>query len=140
MSATTERLTLKAFVSRHHITASAEWADRNPNAEDGEWAREANHYKVTLRRGRRRMTVYFSMGSALTREPSAEDVLNSLSLDSAGVDNARSFEEWCGEYGYDIDSRKAERTYRVCQRQAEKLQQFLGMELYNVLLWQTEGL
>ena len=43
-------------------------------------------------------------------------------------------EDWCGEYGYDSDSRKAERTYKAIHEQSEKLAGFLGSELYEMLL------
>jgi len=46
--------------------------------------------------------------------------------DAQSVDDARDFEDWCAELGYDTDSRKAERTFRACQRIAERLRQFLG--------------
>jgi hypothetical protein len=46
--------------------------------------------------------------------------------------------DWAGEYGYDTDSRKAEKTFRACQRQRAKLFAFLGPELYQTLLWDTE--
>ena len=31
------------------------------------------------------------------------------------------FDDFCAEFGYDTDSRKAERTWRACKRAAEKL-------------------
>lgn len=95
------------------------------------------HYKVILKRGRKRMTVYFSMGSAHTREPEIPEVLDSLISDAAGFANAQRFEDGCGEYGYDTDSRTAETTFKVVEAQAGKLEQFLGDE-YEHALWQTE--
>jgi hypothetical protein len=56
----------------------------------------------------------------------ADEVMESLTADAAGYDNAAGFEEWAREYGYDPDSRKAKRTYREVCRQAEKLRRFLG--------------
>lgn len=58
-------------------------------------------------------------------EPSPLDVIHSLVID-AGVLDASSFEEWAGEYGYDIDSRKAEITYRACLDIALKLRNGIG--------------
>jgi hypothetical protein len=80
------------------------------------------------------------MGLAHTQEPTTEDVLNSLASDAAGIENARSFEAWCNHYGYDTDSRRAEKTFNVCERQAEKLKSFLGEELYKQYLFNTESL
>jgi hypothetical protein len=80
-----------------------------------------------LRRGRRKMTVVFSMGRGLEgRAPEAVDVLDCLAMDAAGVRNAADFEGWCSEYGFDADSRKAEKTFKACEKQASQLERFIG--------------
>jgi hypothetical protein len=133
----TESGTIQEFVEQHSISIHVEVADSNRNAPD--WT-DANHYKVTLRHKGRQLTTSFSQGYGIKGEPDAANVLNSLALDAAGWENARSFEDWCGEYGYDTDSRKAERTFQVVGRQAAKLKAFLGENLYDDLLWNTESL
>lgn len=60
--------------------------------------------------------------------PHVADVVHSLVLDS-DVINYGSFEEWASEFGYDSDSRKAERVYQDCMAIALKLRQILGDEL-----------
>jgi hypothetical protein len=70
--------------------------------------------------------------------PSLIEVLDCLAMDANGIENASSFEDWCGEYGYDTDSRKAEKTYRICARQVEKLRAMLGREAYEELLYGVE--
>lgn len=116
----------KQFVAREHIRAAVNWADSNPNAADDQWAREATHWRVTLRYQGRQMTVPFSQGSAISREPSAADVLDCLASDASGYEQARSFEEWAADYGYDPDSRTAERTYRAIEKQTAALRRLLG--------------
>jgi hypothetical protein len=133
----TERMTMQEFVERHGITIRSERADLNRNAPD--WT-EANHYKVTLRHNGRQLTTSYSQGYGIRDEPDAAHVLDSLALDSAGYENAKDFEDWATEYGYDTDSRKAERTYRIVARFAAKLKVFLGEDLYSDLLWNTESL
>jgi hypothetical protein len=127
----------RSFVNSRNITITSEYASTNPNMADENW--QANHYKVTLHNKRRQLTTYFSMGVGLTREPSAEDVIDSLASDAAGYENARSFEEWASEYGYDTDSRKAERTFNIIGRQVNHLKRFLGDD-YETLLWKVERL
>lgn len=46
-------------------------------------------------------------------EPKAVDVIYSLVMDS-DVLNYSSFEDWASNFGYDVDSRSAEKTYRAC--------------------------
>lgn len=65
-------------------------------------------------------------------------VLDCLASDSATVENARSFEEWCGDLGYDTDSRRAERTWKACVSTARRLKQFLGDDLFRELLQEVE--
>lgn len=124
----------KQFVNKHGIKISCEWADENKNNPG--W-KEATHFRVTLRMKGKQLTTYFSHGYGISGEPTADSVLEALASDSSGIENARSFEEWAGEYGYDTDSRKAETIYKVCEKQAEKLQRFLGDELYQILLWKV---
>jgi hypothetical protein len=52
--------------------------------------------------------------------PSVDDVLCSLVMDSSAID--QTFDDWCGDYGYDTDSRKALDTYLACQESGKKLQ------------------
>lgn len=46
--------------------------------------------------------------------PHPATVLHCLLSDADGVANARGFEDWCADYGYGSDSRKAYRTYEAC--------------------------
>jgi hypothetical protein len=138
MTATTD--TTRDFVIRHDIRATVESADANPNMANDDWAATANHYRVTLRRGRQRMTTYFSMGSAHLDGPDAAGVLDSLASDAASVQDAASFEDWAFNCGYDPDSIRAQRTYQTIIRQAARLQRLLGVDLYLQLLNETERL
>jgi hypothetical protein len=92
------------------------------------WSAGTHPYKVTLRMrdrdGRRRLTVPFFMGSANTREPTAADVLNCLVSDARAGE--MTFEEFCSDFGYDVDSRKAEKTWKACSANAPRVRRFLG--------------
>lgn len=120
---------LQKFCAENKIRAKVESADDNPNM-DAKDKRSMNHYRVTLRRGDRRMTVPFSTGMGWTREPDAADVLNCLISDASGFLSACDFEDWCSEYGYDTDSRRAERTFKLIDKQTTKVRNFLG-ELWD---------
>ena len=58
-------------------------------------------------------------------EPRLEDVLYSLVLDTSVLDSP-TYEDWAGEFGYDVDSRKGELTYRACLEIGLKLRVMLG--------------
>lgn len=88
------------------------------------WAPGTHPYKVTLRLGRRQLTVPFFCGPGCTEDPIAADVLFCLVSDAQAGD--QSFEDFASDFGYDVDSRKAEATWRTCQSIAPRLRRFLG--------------
>ncbi len=126
-----EKDTPAAIIRQAGIKITCDYADSNPNAP--EW-NDAAHYRCVLRRGRRQMTLYFSQGYGISGEPTVAGVLECLLSDAAGVESARCFEDWCADYGFDTDSRRAERTYRLTVRQTASLKRLLGPywgALYN---------
>jgi hypothetical protein len=129
--------TMKSFVNQNEVKMDVDWVYENKL--NPEW-KDANHYKVTLKCHGKQLITYFSQGYGITGEPKPEDVLNALASDSSMVENAGSFEGWANELGYDTDSRKAEKIYKVCIKQAEKLKSFLGDDKYQELLYNTESL
>lgn len=50
-----------------------------------------------------------------TLKPESRDVIHSLLLDSEVLDYP-SFEDWAGNFGYEEDSRQAERIYNDCMK------------------------
>jgi hypothetical protein len=106
-------------------------------SSDGSWWNH-NAYKLRLSYDGRTMTVPWKAGFGITGPPTADDVMESLALDAAGFDNTRSFEDWADDYGYDTDSRKAERIYKAVQTQSDKLARFLGDD-YSRALEQYDG-
>jgi len=74
-------------------------------------------YKVTLRNDKGSYTFKFGQSIANSgQEPSAYDVLSCLTKYNTG-----SFEEFCSEFGYDTDSRTAERTYKAVIKEYENI-------------------
>jgi hypothetical protein len=111
-----------------HIRCDAQYG----GVELPDWRTPGMHpYKVTLRFGKRQLTVPFFMGSACEREPTAADVLSCLAFDArCGED---TFEDFCGNLGYDPDSRKAEATWKACTEMAPRLRRFLGDAYVDVI-------
>ena len=72
--------------------------------------------------------------------PDCASVLDCLASDAASYDQSRDFDEWASDFGYDTDSRKAEKTYRVCGEQSKELRHFLGDAEYRALLGDVERL
>ncbi len=59
--------------------------------------------------------------------PELADVLYSLVSDSDVIEYP-TFEDWAENYGYDSDSRQAERTYRACLETALQLRQIIDLD------------
>ena len=71
--------------------------------------------------------------------PSVADLLGCLSSEASSYEQARDFADFCSEFGYDTDSRKAEREYHGCGETAKKLRALLvSSEAYDAILWNTE--
>jgi len=128
--------TLQSFIKSEHIKFQVEWADNNPHMSDMPGG--STHWKCKIRKGNRQMTAFFSMGPAHNKEPECEDLLDCLASGSSSVD--RDFSSWASELGYGEDSRKPDKIYKICVKQAESLKRVLGDTAYECLLFDTERL
>lgn len=129
MSAVVKEQTLKALCA--NVQCEATYGAKLDWNKQEKWQQDANGYSVQLKYAKRTLTVDFWMGSAHTKEPTAEDVIECLLADASGAD--QDFENWCLDYAYDTDSRRAERIYQKVQSITAKLRKFLG-EDFGVFL------
>jgi hypothetical protein len=70
------------------------------------------------------------------RHPSLPDVLSSVVDDAVSAD--QTFDDWCADYGYDTDSRRAHATWEACGRIRRKLIRLVGDDAFNSLAYDTE--
>jgi hypothetical protein len=133
------RPSLATFAEAHGITVEPLLTDLLDSERD-EWGKDpgATHWKVKVRKDWGVFTMRFHMGSAFKRPPNVTEVLGALATDGVGYANAKDFEDWANEYGYNPDSRKAERIYRQVGDNATKARQTFGDAIYEALLWDTE--
>jgi hypothetical protein len=65
--------------------------------------------------------------------PRPYDVLSSLGSDVGHGDNVVTFEEFCDEYGYDEDSRKAHKVFKAVEKEKSGLRKLYSQdELYQM--------
>jgi len=133
------KISIAHFIKVARLTMKATRANSNPHlvSDDG-WARTASHWKCTIKRGSRQITVPFSQGEAHKDPPTLPEVLDCLASDASGYLNAATFEDWASELGFDTDSRKAEHTYRTVEVQTAQLGKLLGEELIMRLTCEVE--
>lgn len=94
--------------------------------DDGDTGWKCDAWNVTIDAPRLSWTTEYFTGTGLrdkgtgrAKAPSAASVLHSLVLDGGAID--QSFDDWCDDYGYRNDSRKALATYSACCETGRKL-------------------
>jgi hypothetical protein len=128
----TNTTTFTAFATEHQIEMSLRRVDARPDNDGSDWAKDARHYEITLATSLGSIVTYYSQGSGIKTEPTIGTVLSCLRSDASAYN--LSFEEWCAEYGYDDDSRRAERTYNACRDTAADLENLLGPGGFDALM------
>lgn len=125
--------TIADFVKDYAVGCDVVKVKVNPNlvGDDG-WT--ANNFRVALTLGTKKFVTFFSHGSGIKEDPTANSILECLALDSNSIEGTDGFEDWASAYGVDEDSRMAEKNYNIMVLQAQKLKEWLGEKLYKVLL------
>jgi len=84
---------------------------------------------LTLKEYRELFTSRLDWKTGHITPPAVKDVLFSLTQDADAINY--TFENWCSNYGYDSDSRKAEGTYKACIENFQKIRA-LGFALEDL--------
>ncbi len=112
-----------------HFVAHDSMPWDEPDPKRGGRRETRDIWRLTLRRGSRRYSVRFGQSIASRGEtPTAYNMLTSITKNDPG-----SFSDFCGDFGYDEDSRKAERTYRAVLRDWRKVEAFFTADEINQL-------
>lgn len=132
-------MTAQEFAAMHGITVSSRPIPTNPYMPD----ETMDHWLSVLKMGElgtdfRELTTEYSKGSAFNGEPpTAAEIIETLAMDASYVDY-ENFEEWCDLFGYNPDSRQAERLFLTMKEKAKDFRRFLGPELFNTLLEESQ--
>lgn len=114
---------LERLCEREGVRIDATYGGAEVPSQAG-WQPGTVGWKITLHYDKRQLTTSYYTGPAVEREPTAADVLSCLISDAQAGDY--TFEQWCGDMGYDTDSRKALATWEACRAMAPKLYKLLG--------------
>jgi len=96
-----------------------------------QWGKNQPRYvfKLQLLRGRKSYTFEFGQSIAKgSEEPTLYDVLTCLQKYDVGT-----FEDFCGIFGYDNDSRMAEKTYKAVVKEFKAMERLFDSEELEVL-------
>lgn len=121
-----QRMTTSYHQGVGHVQGYQQAYDKSPYIKE----RKETAYRMTCEEGRlykydQALAYYRPIGKQPA--PDLIDVLYCLVMDSDVLDHG-GFEEWASDYGYDSDSREAERTYRLCVEQSLKLRTLVGQD------------
>jgi hypothetical protein len=101
-------------------------SDRQQESLD-QWQIEANQYTATIKYKGKQMTTPFFTGKGWTKDPEIDDVMPAL-LSDYDVYQNWEFEDFCSEFGYDSDSRKAEKIFKACQKNGKAVERVFGFD------------
>ena len=108
------------FAEKHGVTLKVLRCTRGLYFPDDKQTRYI--FKLKLTRNRKQYTFTFGQSIANgSKEPALYDIFACLTKSDPG-----SFENFCSEYGYDTDSRKAEKTYKNVCKEWEGVNRLFG--------------
>lgn len=114
------------FLAKHNMTFRAVYVDHAPYFDDDKESRDIYNLTITAKDTRKKFTVRFGQSINGTQKgdiPTAYDMLTSITKS-----DPYTFEDFCSEYGYDEDSRQAEKTYKAVKREWVKVSRFFTDE------------
>lgn len=120
------------FLKKTGATIKAEYMETGKHFDDDKEVRDI--YSITITRGKRAYTFRFGQSLRETtghggNAPSAYDVLSCTQKYHPGT-----FEDFCAELGYDVDSRKAEKVYNAAVNEYTQLSRlFTDKELDEMI-------
>lgn len=99
------------FMTKVGATMKVKFLGNMPYFDDDKESRDV--YQITLKRNGKEYSFRFGQSIANKRiAPTAYDVLACLTKYDPGT-----FDNFCSDFGYDTDSRKAEKTYFAIQKE-----------------------
>lgn len=90
------------------------------------WGTTFNQWDIQLTYKDKQITCDYFTGIGITEEPTVHDVVRALIADDETLQVSDSFESWCYELGYNVDSITDRNTYEACIVNGEKIRELYG--------------
>lgn len=130
-------MNIHSFIRKHGLKMKSEGGEVRTDS-DG-WKHFA--FRCVISAGPATMTLPYRMGMAHEgKTPKLSEVLDCIASDASGLYEGVTFEEWARDYGYDEDSRKAERIFEACKEQTRDFENLLGLAALRELVEEVERL
>ena len=122
--------TFKNFKINAEYTGSkkADWGNDAPE----NW----NHHNVTVTNTETENEIEFDFWASIAKPEleSEYDILNAFyCFISDAISGTYTFEEFCSEFGYDEDSRRAEKIWKECKKSYGKLISIFDGDIYDLV-------
>lgn len=115
------------FLAKHGISFSFKLANtKRPSWDSG---RQCNHFVVTLKKCKRRVSFdFFDSAHNFQKGIKELDAYLVLACCSSEFHCPDTFGEFCGDFGYETDSWNAHNTFKALRKMSKKLQKFFDTE------------
>lgn len=127
---------MKAQFEDFRVTATYTGLKRAPWSFDGQHQHENwNHHRVTVYNSttKKRVSFDFWASEACPELRGKYDVLNAFyCFVSDAISGDMGFDEFCREFGYDEDSRRAEKIHKACQESMKKFKSICSDDIYEL--------
>jgi hypothetical protein len=118
------------FLNATSTAFTATYKEHSTYFDDDKTTRDI--YTIVLKNKQHRYRFLFGQSVSESnyggKPPSAYDVLSCLTKYDIG-----SFEDFCGEFGYDLDSRKAYKTYKAVLKEWKNVERLFSSEQIELL-------
>ena len=111
---------IKVFISKPQLKSHFE--------DDKEKGIYRNIYRVTIQRESNKISFMYGDSINNTEANKTPDLYSVLACVGSDYYCPDDFEDFCGDYGYDEDSRKAEKLHKRCLKQSDKLKEIFTEE------------
>ena len=127
-----KQMRLQEFIDKYKVTMDCQWIVSRPDKSEI----QGNHYRITIKSNKKRMTVYYSQGFGITHTPQLLDVLDCILCDASYSDY--EFSEFCKDLGYCDDSMSALKIYNLCKKNGEKIRKLFGAAMEDIQSWEVD--
>jgi len=105
-------------------------------SKEAEWMpHNWNHHKITIKNIESGKQTSFDFWASIANPEvrSREDLIGAFEcFVGDAVAGMNDFNDFCSEFGYDEDSRRAEKIYKACQKATAKLQRIYNGDIHSL--------
>lgn len=118
------------------ITINSEYLGNKPAKWDTKSGISTNYHNHTVKVTHNKKSFSFDFWGSIANPEISNDQENVFAFYCAlsdGLSAKDSFENFCSEFGYNEDSRNAERIYKACEKTLKKIERVFSCDFYDLI-------